>query len=167
MPALGMLSSMDKNKILSRLQSDCSRREYSTGQIQRKLDRYILSKAINDKESEEIINDLIRDKFVDNSRFASAYVKDKYNLSGWGRRKIEFHLTKERVPKHIIKESIDSFYPDKEQSDNKVLIRILDQKLKSLDREEDIYKKKVKAIRFAMGRGFDYDEIVTILNKLL
>lgn len=152
---------MDKKLLLNRLEAACVRREYCVGQIEKKLSKYIFEGSISKEDSLWIINELISNRFVDDERFANAYVKDKYTIHGWGRKKIEYNLKNMGVASAIIAEAISvNINPD-----NSILDKILSRKWDSLSKEENIYKKREKLIRFALGRGFDCGEVLGYLNK--
>ena len=137
------------------------RREYCVGQIEKKLSKYIYEEAISKEDSMWIINELISNKFVSDERYANAYVRDKYTIQGWGRKKIEFHLKSMGVASAVIAEAIaENIRPD-----NSILDKILERKWKSLSKEENIYKRREKLIRFALSRGFDYADILARLPK--
>ncbi len=152
---------MDKKLLLSRLEATCVRREYCVGQIEKKLSKYIYEEAISREDSLWIINELIANRFVSDERFANAYVRDKYTIQGWGSKKIEFHLRNMGVASAVIAEAIATNV----RSDNSILDKILERKWNSLSKEENIYKRREKVLRFALSRGFDYADILARLPK--
>ena len=83
-------------------------------------------------------------------------MRDKYNLQGWGRKKIEFNLKQLGVASAVIAEAITV---NVNSGNNKVLENIILRKWNSLSKEENLYKRREKVIRFALSRGFDYAEI--------
>lgn len=156
---------MTKEQILARLQMQCSRSEYCTGQIRTKLLRRTATDALDSGEMEWIIASLVSDKFVDDHRFAAAYVRDKCRLNGWGRRKIEYQLRKLGLSVLVIDVAIKENYGDCNAIGN-VLANLVERKWNSLKKEEPPAQKRLKILRFALGRGFEYEDILSALRRI-
>ena len=135
-------------------------REYCESDILLKLKRF----ELNEGEAEKILESLKADKFVDDNRYATAFVRDKSRLSGWGGRKISYALNRKGVEKSIIAESLKEL--DK-ASEAQRLLKILTVKAKSIDKEESRAKKTAKLIRFALSSGFDYELALSAVNKII
>ena len=76
--------------MLDRLQTQCVKREYCRSDIFRKA----LTAFDGDKDAaERLVESLVEDRFVDDSRYAAAFAREKARLSGWGPVKISFALT--------------------------------------------------------------------------
>jgi len=58
-------------------------REVCTFDARQKLQRM----EIEGEEADVIIASLTKDKFIDDARYASAFVRDKSRLAGWGSAK--------------------------------------------------------------------------------
>ncbi|MEF9985962.1 MAG: regulatory protein RecX [Bacteroidales bacterium] len=153
---------MTKEQALLRLQAQCSRSEYCTGQIYEKLTRWAAKGIFCSEDNEWVINLLIADKFVDDYRFACAYTRDKFKISGWGKRKIEYQLRRLRVPTTIINMAVQENCINSTKT-NDMLLKLVERKWNSLKKEELPAQKKIKVLRFAIGRGFEYDEIMAAL----
>lgn len=150
----------DNRKIAkARMEAICSRREYCTADIREKLKRYLLPKeAVAD-----IISSLQRDKYLDDSRYAAAFVRDKASLAGWGARKIEYALRRKGVASEVIKGAVCDM--DREKVSERMQEVVL-RKWNSLSKEEDFEKRCVKTIKFALGRGYSYDEVSSFVQGL-
>ena len=119
---------------------------------------------LNAGEAEKILESLKADKFVDDNRYSWAFVRDKSRLSGWGGRKISFALRRKKIEQSIIAEAIKEL--DK-TSEAERLLKILTVKAKTIGKEESRAKKTEKLIRFALSRGFDYDQALSEVNKII
>ncbi|GAA4792434.1 regulatory protein RecX [Olivibacter ginsenosidimutans] len=110
---------------------------------------------------ETIIAELILDNFLNEERFAKAYVSGKFTMKGWGKRKIQQGLKQKQVPTRMIKEALAGIdattYYDQ-------LCTILTKKGR-LIKEVDAYKRKAKLAQYAIGRGYESDLIFDILNN--
>ena len=135
-------------------------REYCESDILAKLERF----ELNAGEAEKILESLKADKFVDDNRYSRAFVRDKSRLSGWGGRKISFALRRKKIEQSIIAEAIKEL--DK-TSEAERLLKILTVKAKTIGKEESRAKKTEKLIRFALSRGFDYDQALSAVNKII
>ena len=117
--------------------------------------------GFSDLEIERVISSLVEDKFVDDARFANAYVRDKARFSKWGAVKIAYNLKRLGVDATAIKVAIQensSFFRDE------MLFDLLQKKWKSFDAGEPVAKKRERLVRFAVQRGFDYGQIMKVIN---
>lgn len=149
---------MDKEKALNKIAGMCSKKEYCTGEIREKLTNWELP----EKEIREMIEFLTHHKFIDDRRFALAYAEDKFRFNHWGKQKIAQMLHRKRIAPEILQEALANIDGGNYEAG---CMEILQQKLKSLPAEEP-YKIKAKLIRFALGRGFDYDTVSKCLSRL-
>ena len=76
---------ISEEKALSKLATMCSKREYSTGDLDEKMRAW----GLDEEARQRNIDYLVAHQFVDNSRFCRAFVNDKVKYNKWGRRKIE------------------------------------------------------------------------------
>lgn len=159
---------MTPEQALARLQGQCSRSEQCSGQVRRKLQRWSDAQKqkgmeeFTEREIERIISSLVKDRFVDDARFAGAYVRDKARFAGWGAVKIAFNLkglgVEEAVVKDAIAENMDCFASSR-------LNEILQKKWNSLKPDISLQQKREKVLRFAIGRGFQYGQIMDIIKE--
>jgi regulatory protein len=156
------------------MQRVCSMRECCPADIRTKLKRYKLDLAKTDM----LIKSLEEDGFIDTRRYAFAFVRDKSSLSGWGPAKIRWTLKSKFIEKELIEEALAAITP--EQGEER-LATLLGKRLSVLKkrvaytagREEreverrDMEKLKASLVRFALSRGFEYDKVLTQINRLL
>jgi regulatory protein len=136
----------------------CSRSEKCTSEIQEKLKQWGLSA----EASVPVIKQLIEEKYLDDERFARAYVKDKFRFNHWGKQKIEYMLR----AKKINQEALDRAFEEIEEKDySENLLKLITDKAQSI-KAKDIYDKRNKLMRFAMGRGFESNRIYAVFKEL-
>ena len=75
-----------ETKALNRMANLCARREYCVFDIKSKLMRY----ELGHESIERIIEHLIKEKYIDELRFARSFINDKIRFNKWGRVKIYF-----------------------------------------------------------------------------
>ena len=128
----------------------CSRREYCVSDIRTKL----MKELEGDAQKVEIaLNKLKEERYVDDLRYATAYARDKAAISGWGATKIRYMLSAKGVSKEVVSEALNEVDETKASSR---LEKLLENKYKSL---KDDPQWKIKLLRFALGRGYSYDEV--------
>lgn len=148
----------ETKKALSKCMALCSKGEKCISDIRKKLENWQLPET----ELQKVINALIEEKFIDEQRFAESFVRDKFRFNYWGKIKIAYHLKAKGISKMLIDEALTQI-ADKEYFET--LHLLLKQKNKSVKANSE-YEKKAKLIRFAQGRGFEYDIIARIIDKL-
>jgi regulatory protein len=144
---------------LSQLAALCSRREYCESDIMDKLNK----KEFPSQKSAKILQYLRDNKYIDNSRYAKAFAKDKSLLAGWGEKKIIFQLKGKKISDEDIKEALNEL--DKEQSTKK-MEDVLLRKWELLAKEKESYTRGLKVLRFALGRGYGYQEASEWIEKI-
>lgn len=136
---------------LSRLAALCAKGEHCTGELRDKLRLWDIAPA----DADSIIDHLVDQHFVDDSRFTRAFASDKIRYDHWGRRKIGQALFMKHVPSSVSAPILDAI-PDEEYL--AVLRPLLHAKWPTIHAATD-YERSMKLIKFAIGRGFSLDLI--------
>lgn len=150
---------MTEKEALNYAMKLCSKKEYSSGEIFKKLSDWELPEELCNK----VVNELKAEKFIDDTRFALAFVNDKLKFAKWGKIKIAFMLRQKEVPDSIINETLNTI--DKSLYEE-ILFGEMKKKSKSIKSASD-YEFKGKLIQFAAGRGFEYEIASRIAEKLV
>ena len=137
-------------KALDKIRRLCSRREYCVSDIRAKLMKELDGDT---QKVETALNKLKEEKYVDDLRYATAYARDKAAISGWGATKIRYMLSAKGVSKEVVSEALNEVDETKASSR---LEKLLENKYKSLKEDP---QWKIKLLRFALGRGYSYDEV--------
>ena len=116
---------------------------------------------IDSRDIEAIINSLTTRRFLDDSRFARAFVRDKYRFARWGRRKIAMALKQKRIDSDTIDEALEEINQEEYTA---VLRTLLKAKAAHMDRPLS-YDDRVKLFRFAVARGFETQLISSMLKS--
>ena len=144
-------------RILSRLQKQCSKAEYCSADVFRKA----LKAFDGDREAaSKVLASLVQDRYVDDSRYASAYAREKASIQGWGPVKIRFQLRAKGISEEAITAALADIEPQK--ADDK-LERLLQTKSRSLEGDP---QKRLKLLKFGLSRGYEYDAVEAALAKL-
>ena len=137
----------------------CSKGEKCVSDIEKKL----VGWEVEPEVIQKIIGVLQEEKFIDENRYVAYYVNDKFKFNKWGKIKIGFMLKAKGIPQPIIQDALEQI---KERDYINTLKQLLQQKLKSTKAQSD-YELKAKLVRFAQGRGFEYEAISKALSDLL
>lgn len=114
------------SEALHRVAMLCSRGEKSIADIRRKLSDW----GIESEEAEQILNYLKENHFVDDERFAVAFVKDKARFSRWGRVKIAYALRQKAISENTIESALQQLDIDEYTDRLMELLRAKSQKMK-------------------------------------
>lgn len=137
----------------------CSRAEKSSGDAFRLMYRWGVDKSAQ----ADVLEKLKQNKFIDDERFAAAFVRDKINFAGWGVYKICEGLRAKGISKEIIDQEMSHISSDDSE---KQLAEILERKARKV-KYTDIYDLKIKLVRYGASRGFEYDMVFETVEKLV
>ena len=151
-----MKKEMTEQEAFLQLAALCAQAEHCEQEMRDKLKRW----DIDESAQGRIIERLIRERYIDNERYARAFVKDKIRYNKWGRRKVQQALWLKRIDKDIQQRVLDEI---DDQEYLSVLRPLLKQKRRSVKAESD-YELNQKLVRFALGRGFTFDIIRQCLD---
>lgn len=152
-----MNSDPDPKKILERYERQCARMEYCSSDIRRKALKALGGDA---DAAEKIVASLVKDGFVDDRRYAGAFVREKSALQGWGEAKLRFMLAGKGIPRDVIAEALTEI--DAEKASAK-LLKLLQAKARTLEGDPAF---RLKLLKFGLSRGYDYDDVDRLVRTL-
>ena len=145
---------------LQSLMQMCARSERSSGDALRLMKRW----GVADDAARKVLAKLQAERFIDDARYAEAFVRDKLNLSGWGAYKIKTTLRTKGVSKDIIDEVVAPMIAETNMAER--LEDIMRRKMRTL-KYSSAYDAKSKLIRFAASRGYELDEAIECASKIV
>ena len=145
------------NRALKRAMSLCAGREICLSDIKQKLNAW----GVEDQDKQKIINRLIEDKFIDDRRYALAFVKDKFTYNKWGKIKLSAALRMKNIAVESIREALDSIDEEIYRAALKSIITNHRKTLKS----KSPYDLKGKLLRYGLSKGFESHLIYDLLNE--
>jgi len=140
-----------EREALNELMAMCAKVEHCEYEMQEKMRRW----GLPGEAQARIMARLTADRFVDDERYAEAFVRDKLRFNKWGRRKIDQALWAKHIGEDIRQRALDAI-ADREYIE--ILRSLLKQKSRSVRANSD-YEARMKLIQFALSRGFDHDII--------
>ena len=129
----------------------CAQAEHCQYEMLEKMRRW----ELDDEAQARVMQRLVSERYVDDERYARAFVKDKVRYNKWGRRKVEQALWQKHIDEDIRQQVLNEVDDEEYISILKPLLR---QKQRSTKAAND-YELNQKLIRFALGRGFTFDII--------
>ena len=146
------------NKVLDNLRRQCSRREYCSSDVLKKAEKAL---GGDRDQAVKILNTLVEERYVDDLRYAEAFARDKSAISGWGEVKIRYMLSAKGMDRDTITRALEGI--DAAKADYR-LNKLLENKYRSL---KDDPQCRMKLLRFALGRGYSYDEVSSVLPSVM
>lgn len=147
----------DKKTAFLKASSWCAYQERSQQEARDKLYEW----GLYSNEVDEVIAELITSNFLNEERFAMAYVSGKFNIKKWGRLKIKNGLRQKRVPEKLIQKAL---YSIDEDAYLKTLGQILEKK-QTLEKEKNPLKRQYKLNNYLQSKGYENDLIFLILKN--
>lgn len=147
---------MTTDEILYKLAARCSTSEQCLSDVEAKLKRYDLS----EEERTRILQHLVEEKYIDDKRYAEAFVRDKYRFNKWGRIKIAQGLRMKGIDNGTVNVAMGVI---DETEYLHILRELIKAKRKSIRGKSD-YEVNGKLIRFAIGRGFEFAAIRSCMD---
>ena len=149
---------MNYQEALSYTMDLCSRQEKCSSEIREKLKKFKVQEAAVEK----VLQTLKKEGFIDESRYAGMFVRDKLRINRWGKIKIQYMLSSKRIPDEIIREAMEGI---DDQNYLEILKEELSKKQKSV-KVENPFEVRNKLARFAQQRGFESGLIFQVLDEM-
>ena len=144
---------------LAALMRLCARAEKSESDARRLMRGWGLA----DRDAKQVLGKLVRDRFIDDSRYAEAFVREKLRLSGWGAYKIRTALQR----KGIRKELVDAALAQAGGTDmGQRLAQMLVRKARTV-KAATPYDLKTKLIRYGLSLGYEYEAVIETASAMV
>jgi regulatory protein len=151
-----MKKEMTEQEAYLQLAAICAQAEHCQQEMRDKMRRWEMVPEVQ----EQVIARLVKERYIDDERYARAFVKDKIRYNKWGRRKVQQGLWTKRIDDDIQQRVLDEIDDEEYLA---VLKPLLAQKRKNTKAQSD-YELNQKLVRFALGRGFTFDIIRQCLD---
>jgi regulatory protein len=145
-------------KLLEKIRVYCNYQERCLNDIQEKL------KKINIQPSyiEKIIQDLIKEEFVNEERFVKNYVIGKFQNNKWGKHKIIHALRQKNIPDIYINLGLNEI---NEEDYIKTIKEIISMKQKEI-KEKNTFTRQYKIANHLISKGYENDVVWQVLNSI-
>lgn len=129
----------------------CAYQERCQFEVNQKLLQYGL--ALDDRNA--LIAHLIEQRFLDEERFAEAYVSGKFRIKRWGKIKIQQHLKQKHISSYSINKAMNQISTEEYYS---TVMTLMKKKASELP-EVNSLKAKSKIYAYIQSKGFEFDVI--------
>ncbi len=130
----------------------CARAEKCEGDALRLMRGWGLA----EHDAEQVLARLVRERFIDDRRYAEAFVREKIRLSGWGEYKIRAALQRKGIERTTIDGALA--LTDREGMADRLQTQ-LERKARTV-KHATPYELKTKLIRYGLSLGYDYETVI-------
>lgn len=110
-----------------------------------------------------VLLQLIQGDYLNEQRFAQAYVSGKIRIKKWGRRKIQHQLKLKGLTEKCIETGLKEIENDEYFE---ILTNVVRTKWETT-KESSEFKKKQKVMTYLYGRGFETDLVREVINDII
>jgi regulatory protein len=144
------------NVSLSKAMALCSRREYCPEDIRQKIESW----GLGENDSLRVIEILKKENFLNENRYAEAFVKDKFKYNKWGKVKIAAHLKMKKLSPGIIKSAMGCI---DDESYRKAITDLIVSHRRGV-KAKNQYDLKGKLLRYGLSKGFESELLYDIIS---
>lgn len=153
-----MKKEISAEEALVKAEAYCSMSEHCKAEVLTKLQQW----GAPEESWEGVISHLLKERYIDEQRYANFFVRDKYRFNQWGRVKISQALRMKHIPSACISEAMKEI---DEAEYHSILSALLKKKARSIKASND-YERRGKLIRFAASHGYEMGDILQCMNQL-
>lgn len=147
-----------KEEIPGRIKVWCDRQERSQQEVRDKL----YSWGLYRDDCENLIVDLIEGNYLNEERFARAYVSGRFRIKRWGRNKILKGLQEKRVSTYCIRLGMAEIG---EEDYQQTINQLIEKKLQLISAGTKLEKQQ-KVGMYLLQRGFEADLVWPAVRKM-
>lgn len=146
-----MNNELTEQQVFQKLSALCARAEHCQWEMLEKMRQW----GVDEEMQARVMERLVNGRYVDDRRYAEAFVRDKVRYNQWGRRKVEQALWLKHIDGDVARQALDAIDDDEYVS---MLKPMLAQKRRTTKAQSD-YELNMKLMKWAVGRGFTMDII--------
>ncbi len=119
--------------------------------------------GVSDADAERVLVRLVGERFIDDARYAGAFVREKMRLSGWGEYKIRAALQRKGIARATIDQALRAV--DRSGMDDRLRAQ-LERKARTTKYAAP-YELKNKLIRYGLALGYDFETVHEIVAAMV
>lgn len=141
-----------------KLKQYCSYQDRCHSEVENKLSNFNLISEAKD----QILFNLINEDYLNETRFCKSFVRGKFKIKNWGKRRIIQELKSRKISEFNIKKGLSEIneFDYQEKFEN-----LFNKKLSSLENLNSIDKKK-KIFSYLQYRGWETNLIYEKINQI-
>lgn len=144
---------------LAALMRLAARSEKSSGDALRLMQNW----GVDPSARQGVLQRLINDKFIDDRRYAEAFVRDKMRFSGWGVFKLRAALRNKGISTDIVEDVLRML--DSNNMTDRLRER-LERKMRTT-KYTTRYDLKTKLMRYGASLGYDFESVGDVVDTLI
>jgi len=143
------------DQIKAKMEHYCAYQDRCHYDVEKKLKEFFLIPDARD----EILLGLMQEKFLDEERFAKSFVRGRFRIKHWGKKKIVLELKKRNISEYLINLGLKEIDDDEYFS---TADRLISKKIDIVSSKNKFELKK-KITTFMLGKGYDYELISQVI----
>lgn len=148
----------ETNLILQKIRYYCSYQERCISEVEQKLKAF----SVQSEKIPGIINQLQKEGYLDEQRYAKIFAGGKFRVNKWGRNKIEFEMSIRGIPVLIIQEGMTEI---DEENYLQTLKELMKHKFNEIKTKKKVNIRE-KIINFAYGKGYEMEHILVFIKEM-
>ncbi|MEL6720091.1 MAG: regulatory protein RecX [Bacteroidota bacterium] len=150
---------LTRAEALKKLQAYCAYQDRCHKEVRSKL----LDLGVYGGDLEEVIVELIEEKFLDEERFARSFARGKFRYKKWGKLKIKQELKRKDISAYCLQKAMEEI----EEKDYLETLDGLIEKKNSQLADTNDYQRKQKIAQFVFRKGYESNLIWERINRIL
>ncbi len=150
------MKELSEEEALYKAAAYCSMAEHCLSEVSEKLENW----GVPTEGRTRILKKLVTEKYINEERYCRSFIHDKFTYNKWGRNKIAQALRQKKIDSEKSAPLLESLIDAEEYQET--LRSLLEAKRKTIKARNE-YELKGKLIRFALGRGYEMNEICQCL----
>lgn len=148
----------DDAMVMQKIRNFCSFQERYVREVEEKLRDW----AVQKRKISSIVQQLKKDNYLNEERFARSYASGKFRNNKWGRVKIEFELSIRGISEELTIKAIQEIPEEDYQITLQNLILSKQKEIKP----EKVLNVRDKILNFVSGKGYETSLVIDLMNKL-
>lgn len=149
---------ISKEEALKKLQAYCAYQDRCHQEVRQKLSDL----GIYGDDLEEIVADLIVEKFLDEERFARAFARGKFRHKKWGKYKIKQHLKQKNISGYCLKKAMEEI----DMEEYVITLEELIEKKRATINAANDYIRNQKLALYLINKGYESPLVWAAINRL-
>lgn len=147
---------MTESEVKTLAERYCSGAEHCCLEVRAMLERH----KTEPDDINRVLQHLVKEGYIDESRYAQAFVHDKVRFAKWGRIKIAQALRQKHIPQFVADEALSSIDDDEYMAALKDVVQSRYRTVKGATG----YERKMKTMKSVCGRGYEPPLVSRILD---
>ncbi|MBU8883099.1 RecX family transcriptional regulator [Kaistella sp. DKR-2] len=144
-------------EIKQKLVNYCVYQDRCHQEVEQKMRDYL----VIPEAKEDILLYLMKENYLNEERFTRSYIRGKFYMKSWGKNKIMNHLKFKGISEKLIRKCFDEI----DDADYEKTLAKIYEHYYAQQKGVKEYQKKSKTVKYLLGRGFEYEEILKVTGE--